>query len=67
VEGTVELSAVIGKDGHVDDLKVIHGSPLLIALALDAVKQWVYQPTYLNGKPVTVETEIDVTFRLATG
>ena len=40
------------------------GSPLLIAAAEDAVKQWKYQPTYLNGKPVEVLTEIDVKFTL---
>ena len=67
VEGTVELGAVIGKDGHVEDLKVISGSPLLISSALNAVKQWVYQPTYLNGQAVQVQTEINVTFKLASG
>ena len=63
VQGVVKLSAVIGKDGHVEDLKVISGHPLLIASAMDAVRQWVYQPTYLNSQPVAVQTEIDVNFR----
>jgi len=63
VQGIVRLSAVISKDGRVEDLKVISGHPLLIASAMDAVKQWVYQPTYLNSQPVEVQTEIDVTFQ----
>ena len=46
--------AVISKDGTIQDLKVISGHPLLIPSALEAVKQWVYQPTLLNGEPVEV-------------
>lgn len=64
IQGTVKLSAVIGKDGRVEDLKVISGHPFLITSALSAVKQWVYRPTYLNGQPVEVQTEIDVAFRM---
>jgi protein TonB len=41
------------------------GHPLLVQAALDAVKQWVYQPTLLEGKPVEVDTEIDVAFQLS--
>jgi protein TonB len=65
VQGVVKLSAVIGKDGHVEDLKVISGHPLLISSALDAVRQWLYQPTILNGNPVEVQTEVDVTFQMS--
>jgi protein TonB len=65
ISGTVELSAVIGKDGRVQDLKVVRGHPLLVQAALDAVKQWVYKPTLLNGEPVEVSTTIDVNFTLA--
>jgi protein TonB len=46
-------------------LKVLSGHPLLVKAALDAVKQWRYQPTLLNGDPVEVVTEIDVNFTLA--
>ena len=62
--GTVEFSALIGKDGHVRDLKVVRGHPLLIRPALDAVKQWVYKPTMLNGEPLEVRTTILVPFTL---
>jgi protein TonB len=65
ISGTVELSAVIGKDGRVADLKVVKGHPLLVQAALDAVKNWVYKPTLLNGEPVEVSTTIDVNFTLA--
>ena len=65
VQGTVSLNAVIGKDGHVVNLSVISGHPLLIQAALDAVKDWVYKPTLLNGEPVEVFTQIDVNFTLS--
>jgi protein TonB len=65
ISGTVELSAVIGRDGRVQDLKVIKGHPLLVQAALDAVKNWVYRPTLLNGEPVEVSTTIDVNFTLS--
>jgi len=65
IQGTVRLEAVIAKDGTIQDLKVLSGHPLLVKSALDAVKQWRYQPTLLNGEPVEVVTEIDVNFTLA--
>ena len=65
ISGVVELSAVIGKDGRVQDLKVIKGHPLLVQAALDPVKNWVYRPTLLNGEPVEVSTTIDVNFTLS--
>jgi TonB family protein len=64
ISGTVRLQAIIGKDGHIVDLKVVSGHPLLIPAALDAVKLWVYQPTLLNGNPVEVATQIDLNFEL---
>jgi protein TonB len=56
---------VIGKDGHIENLTVVSGSALLIPAAIDAVKQWVYRPTYLNGRAVQVATEIVVHFQLS--
>jgi TonB family protein len=64
IQGTVKLYAVIGKDGAVENLTVISGHSLLAPAAMDAVRQWIYQPTLLNGNPVEVETEIDVNFTL---
>jgi protein TonB len=65
ISGTVELSAIIGEDGRIQELKVVSGHPLLRQAALDAVKQWVYKPTMLNEQPVKVSTTIDVIFSLS--
>jgi protein TonB len=65
ISGTVKLHAIIAKSGAVESLQVLSGHPLLVQSALDAVKQWRYQPTLLNGEPVEVDTEIDVIFSLA--
>src|SRR5947209_13798366 len=65
IQGTVKLSANISKDGTIQHLEVISGHPLLVPSALEAVKQWVYQPTLLNGEPVEVQTQIDVNFTLS--
>jgi len=63
-QGDVEFEAIIGKDGSIEELKVVRGHPLLVKAAFEAVRQWRYQPTLLNGEPVEVLTEITVTFRL---
>ena len=65
ISGTVKLHAIIGKDGTVQRLEVQSGHPLLVQAAQDAVRQWRYHPTLLNGEPVEVDTEIDVIFSLA--
>jgi TonB family protein len=65
IQGTVELAALIGPDGHVQQLSVVSGHPLLRQAALDAVKEWVYQPTLLNEKPVSVSTTVDIIFTLS--
>ncbi|HEV2444959.1 MAG TPA: TonB family protein [Candidatus Sulfopaludibacter sp.] len=65
IQGTVTLNALIGPDGHIQNLAVVHGHPLLVQAALDAVKDWVYEPTLLNGQPVAVVTTIDVNFTLS--
>jgi protein TonB len=64
IQGTVRLHAIIGKDGAVKELTLESGHPLLVQAALDAVRQWRYQPTLLNGEPVEVDTTIDVIFTL---
>jgi protein TonB len=64
VSGVVHLAAIIAKDGTIQELHSLGGPALLIQAAMDAVKQWVYQPTMLNGEPVQVETTIDVNFTL---
>jgi len=65
IQGTVRFEAVIAKDGTIQQLRMVSGHPLLIPAATEAVKQWVYQPTQLNGEPVEVATTIDVNFTLS--
>ncbi len=65
IQGAVHLDAIIGPDGRVQNLDVIDGDPILAQAATDAVRQWVYRPTLLNGNPITVETTIDVNFTLS--
>lgn len=66
IQGTVRLQAIIAKDGTIQELQVVTGHPLLVQSALDAVRQWRYQPTLLNGEPVEVSTTIDVVFTLSS-
>ncbi len=65
MQGTVKFQAVVGTDGKVESLQLVSGPPLLIQAAKDAVSQWVYRPTLLNGAPVEVVTTVDVNFSLA--
>jgi protein TonB len=64
ISGVVRLEAIIGRNGMIESLHVTSGHPLLAQAALDAVRQWVYRPTLLNGDPVEVLTQIDVHFKL---
>jgi periplasmic protein TonB len=64
IQGKVQLHAIIDKEGRVGELQVVSGHPLLVKAALDAVQNWRYQPTVLNGEPVEVDTTIDVNFVL---
>jgi len=64
ISGTVELRAIIAKDGTVRDLEVLSGNPLFVPAALSAVREWRYRPTLLSGVPVEVETRITVNFVL---
>jgi len=61
-QGEVVLTAMIGLDGRVKDVKVVSGHPLLRNAAIAAVKQWVYRPTILNGAPIEAETRISLNF-----
>ena len=63
-QGVVKLEAIIAADGSIRNLRVVSGPPLLVAAATDAVRQWRYHPTLLNGVAVEVLTEIDITFTL---
>jgi protein TonB len=62
--GQVHIRALIAVDGRIESLQVMDGDPLLIQSALDAVGQWRYRPTLLNGSPVEVETIVTVIYTL---
>lgn len=62
ISGTVKLHVVIARDGKIQQIQVVSGHPLLVQAAIDAVRQWQYQPTLLNGQPVEVDTQVDVIF-----
>jgi periplasmic protein TonB len=64
IEGKVVLDARIDRNGVIESLSVRAGHPLLAESALETVRTWKYRPTNLNGVPVEVETDIEVTFTL---
>lgn len=64
ITGSVVLGATIGKDGAVENLKVVSGPAELQQSAIDAVRQWKYKPFLLNGDPIEVETTITIVYTL---
>jgi len=62
VAGAVTIEATIGEDGKVIDAKVVRSVPLLDQAALDAVRQWEYMPSLLNGVPVPVLVTVTINF-----
>ena len=60
----MELRALISTDGTIQSLQVVSGDPLFLQSALDAVRQWRYHPTILNGQPVEIDTFITVIYSL---
>jgi TonB family protein len=64
IQGAVWLDTVVGKDGHVASAQSISGNPVLVGAAKDAVLQWVYKPTLLNGEPIEVIMKVCVPFVL---
>jgi periplasmic protein TonB len=64
VQGVVEFTAVIGKTGSIQNLQLVRGHPMLVKAAEEAILQWKYKPTLLNGEPVEVITDILVNFTL---
>ncbi len=67
VQGTVVFSAVVGKNGKLEKVQFISGPQMLVVAATDCVKQWRYEPTKLNGKPIETETTVSVIFALVKG
>ena len=61
-EGRVELRAIIATDGSIQSLEIVGGDPLFYQSALEAVRQWHYKPTILNGQAVEIDTHITVIY-----
>ena len=66
VQGNVLIDSVINTQGDVTQMKLVSGNPLLVQAAFNAVREWKYQPTLLNGTPISVEMEVTVHFSLAS-
>lgn len=64
IQGDVIVRATIDTKGHISELELVSGAPVLADAALEAVKRWQYRPYVLNGQPVEVETTIKVEFRI---
>lgn len=64
IEGQVQIDAILDEQGNVIDMKIVSGPPLLYQAALDALKKWKYEPTYLNDQPIAVEMIVTITFQL---
>ena len=60
VSGSVVMHVIIGEDGVPRDITVVSGPEMLRQSYVDAVKQWVYKPYLLNGKPVSVDTTVAI-------
>ena len=65
IQGDVVLTAIISRDGVIQNLQLVSGHPMLVPAALEAVREWRYRPYLLNGQPVEVETTITVIFALS--
>lgn len=64
IQGQVRIDAVLDEQGNVVEMKVVSGPPLLYQAALDALKKWKYEPTYLNDQPIAVQMIVTITFQL---
>lgn len=62
-QGTVILQVLVGRDGTVQDAKFMQGSLAFARTAIDGVKQWKFKPYTMNGRPVSVQTQMTMTFK----
>jgi len=66
VQGAVILQALIGRDGLIQDLRVLSGPPILASAAQEAVRQWHFKPHYVGAQPVETRASITVNFTIST-
>ena len=65
IQGQVQIDAILDEEGNVVEMRVVSGPPLLHQAALDALKQWKYEPVYLNDRPIAVEMIVTINFQLS--
>jgi len=63
-EGRVEMRAIVATDGTIQSLEIVSGDPMFYQSAIEAVRQWRYKPTILNGQPLEIDTFITVIYTL---
>jgi len=61
--GTVVLQVLVGRDGTVEDAKFLQGALAFARTAIDGVKQWKFKPYTMNGRPVSVQTLLTISFK----
>ena len=64
MEGSVEVHAMIGRTGQVVNVRPVSGPALLASAAMTAIREWRYEPTFIDGDPVETQAEITMVFRL---
>jgi periplasmic protein TonB len=64
IQGQVQIDAILDEQGNVVEMKVVSGPPLLYQAAVDALKKWKYEPTYLNDQAIPVQMIVTITFTL---
>lgn len=64
IDGTVEIRAIIGPRGEITNMDIVNGPPELVSAALTAIREWRYEPTFIDGDPIQMEDEITMVFRL---
>jgi protein TonB len=65
IQRDVKIDAILDEQGNIIGMKIISGRPLLYQAALNALKKWKYEPTYLNDKPIAVEMIVTIRFQLS--
>ena len=65
-QGTVVLQLLIGRDGAVQDAKFLQGSLAFARAAIDGAKQWKFKPYMMNGRAVSVQTQLTISFKPAS-
>jgi protein TonB len=64
IQGDVVVDAVIDTNGNIVQMKLVSGHPLLVGAAMEALRRWKYEPTYLDEQPVSIELNVTIHFSM---